>query len=109
MIVLAANLESDIIDPHYFSPVHINDLLVQQVPQDPQHVLIIVIGGEDFVVEANACEGGGLNLIMADAEPRLSGADQVTIHPERVNERHDGAVADAADSPPLEVIDRQAQ
>ena len=56
MPVAVPDLESNVIDPDYFAPVHIDNLLVQQIAADAQHVLVRVVRSELLVCQTDALE-----------------------------------------------------
>ncbi len=109
MAVLSADLEGDVVDAHNLAAVDVDDLLIQQVARDTQHVLVVVVGDENFIAEADTVKRNGSDLIVANGEPGRSGADQVPVDAKGIHQGHDSAVPNAADSSPLQVIDRQAQ
>src|SRR5438132_7735054 len=61
-----ADLESDVVDADHLAAVHVDDLLVEQVPADPQHVFVGMIWREDLLAEADAVERDGGDLVEAD-------------------------------------------
>src|SRR5260370_15891287 len=107
--VLAPDFKGDIVDAHYFVAVHVDDLLIQQVASDSQHILIVVIRSEHLIAQTNTLERDRLDLIVPDAEPGGSRANQISIHTERIGQRHQTAVADAADATTLHVVARPSQ
>ncbi len=48
------DFEGDIGDAHHFAAVDVDDLLVEQVARDAQHVFVVVIGDELFVAQLDA-------------------------------------------------------
>ena len=46
--------QGDVVDAHHFAAVDVDDLLVEQVARDAQHVLVVVVGDELLVVERDA-------------------------------------------------------
>ena len=42
----AGDLEGDVVDAHHFAAVHVDDLLIEQVAADAQHVFVVVVRGE---------------------------------------------------------------
>ncbi len=106
----ALDFEGEIGDAHHLAAVDIDNLLVEQVARDAQHVFVVVIGNELFVAERDAiAEDNGADLIVADGEPGGAAADQETIDAGSVDQRDQGGVLDAADAPALQVEDRHAQ
>ena len=54
-------------------------------------------------------ERDAAHLIEANGKPRAARAYQKAVNARGVNERNNGGVADAADAPVLQVVNRQAQ
>ena len=50
----ALDFEGEIGDAHHFAAVDVDDLLIEQIARDAQHVFVVVIGNELFVAELDA-------------------------------------------------------
>src|SRR5262249_5912893 len=107
--VFEADFERDVVDAHHFAAVDVDNLLVKQIAGDPQHVLVIMVGGEYFIAEPDAIERNGVALIVADGEPGRSGPDQKAVHTEGIDQRQNSAVPNAPDAALFQVIDRQTK
>ena len=108
--VLNHAFERDVVDANYFSPLGVDDLLVEKIAHHAQHVLVGMIRREIFVAEMNAVERNGTDLVVADRQPRrTAAADQVAIDANRIDQRNHRGVLDHTDSAPLEVKDLEAQ
>ena len=94
-----ADLESDVVDADHFAAVHVDDLLVEQVPADSQHVLVGMIRREDLFAEADAVERDGVNLVVADAQPGPPAAHQKPVDAGGMHQWNHGGVTDATDPP----------
>ena len=77
--VLLDQVEGDIVDTDHFVARGVDDLLILQVAHQTQHVLIRMIGRENFVTQINPVEGNGFNLIVTDGEQGSVAADQIAI------------------------------
>ncbi len=60
------DLERHIGNAHHLASERIDDLLIEQVTDDAQHVLVRVIGRELFVPEIDAVERNRPHLIITD-------------------------------------------
>ena len=105
---VVADLERNVIDTDDFAPVHVDDLLIQQIALDAQHVLVGMIGREVLVGEVNAVERNGGNLVEADAQPGPAAAHQEAVDAGGMNQGNERGIANPADAAVLQVIDRQA-
>src|SRR5579863_5884320 len=103
------HLETDVGNAHDFPAVYVDNLLVEKIALDAQHVLVRVIRIELFVAELDTVQRNGGNLVVTDRKPGRSRAHQIAVDPSGMNERDHGGVPDAADAPMLQVEDRQAQ
>src|SRR5260370_24283606 len=72
--VVLLDLESDIGDPDYFAALGVDDLLVEKIADQPQHVLVGMIRGEHLVLEVDSVQGNRTNLVIPDCEPRPTSA-----------------------------------
>ena len=106
----ALDFKGQICDANHLAAVDIDDLLIEQVARDAQHVFIVVIGYELFIAQRDAiAKGNGADLIVADGEPGGADTDQKAIDTGSMDQRDQGRVLDAPDAPALEVEDRHAQ
>ena len=100
----------DVVDADHLAAVDVDDLLVQQVAGDAQHVLVVMVGDEDFLAELDAFgQGDGADLIEADGEPGVGAADQEAVDAGGVDQGHHGGVFDPADAAAFEVHHRHGQ
>ena len=106
---IAAQLQAHVGHTHHFPPIHVDDLLVEQIALDPQHVFIGMVWVKAFVAELNAIERDAGDLVVANGEPGSAGANEVTIDTSRVNYGNDGSVFNAANQTMLEIVDGKAQ
>ena len=88
--------QRDIGDANHFAAVHVDDLLVQQVPHHAQHVLVRMVGGEQFVFKVDAVETDRPDLVVAHRQPGVAAPQQVAIDARRMNDGDDGRVFDDA-------------
>src|ERR1700674_394853 len=84
--ICVADFECDISNPDHFPAVNIDDLLVQQIPAHPQHVLVGVIGCKVFLAQPDSIERNGSNLVVADRQPGPAAAHQETVDPGRMDQ-----------------------
>ncbi len=104
------NFKSEIGDPNYLTAVDIDDLLIEQIAGDAQHVLVVMIGNELLFAQRDAvAERDGADLIVADGEPGVGAADQKTIDAGGMDKRNQGCVLNAADSPASDIEHRHAK
>src|SRR5580698_8832009 len=75
----ALNLESDVGDSNHFAAFAIDNLLVEKVADQAQHVFVGVVRSEQLVFEVNAVERNRADLIVFDGEPGPAAAEQKTI------------------------------
>ena len=61
-VVVAPDVERDVGDAHHLAAVRVDDLLVEQVAHEPEHVLVVVVRRQLFVVEEEAVEADGAHL-----------------------------------------------
>ena len=108
-VLLVLDLESDVGDAHHFAALAVDDLLVQKIAHQPQHVFVGMIRRQQLVFEVNAVERYGANLVVPYGEPGPAAAQQETIHAGRMNQRNDRGVFDEAEAAALQVIDLEAQ
>jgi hypothetical protein len=101
--------QTDIGHAYDLAPVDIDDLLIEKIALDAQHVFIGVIRVELFVRELDAVQRDGCNLVVTNGEPRRPRAHEITINAGRMNQRHQSGIADTADEALLQVIDRKAE
>src|SRR5262249_39849787 len=104
--ILEADFEGDVVDADHFAPVDVDNLLVKQITANPQHVLVIMVGGEHFIAEPDTVERNGVTLIVADGEPGRSGADQKAVHAEGVDQWQNSTVPNTPNAALFQVIDR---
>ena len=77
---VAVDFHGDVVDPHHLAAVDVDDLLVEEVARDAQHVLVVVVRDELLVVEADAsAEVDGADLVVADGEPGVRAAHQEAV------------------------------
>ena len=69
--------------------------------RNAQHVLVGMVGRQHLVAEADALEGNGRDLVVANAQPSRAGADQKTVDSKRVDQRNECRIAEPADFRPL--------
>jgi hypothetical protein len=105
---IAPDGKRDISDANDFAALGINDLLIQEIADDPEHVLIRVIREELLIFEVNAVQRNGADLIVPNAEPRPAAADEKTVDTSGIYERNDRGVADAADLAAPRIVDLKA-
>jgi len=108
MAAFLGDEERDVGDADHFAALNINDLLVEQIAYQPEHVLIVVVRREQFVAQVESVQRDRANLIVADGEPGPASPYQVAVHADGVDEGDQRGVLDAADAPALEVEDLQA-
>src|SRR5579872_5712987 len=101
---MVQGLERNIVDSDYLAAVGIDDLLIQQVADDAQHVFVGMVGGELLVFEENAVEGDGANLVVADGQPSPAAADKIAIDPGWMDEGDNGGVSKDTKLAALQVI-----
>ena len=102
-VVVAISMVT-IVDAHHFAAGDVDDLLIQQVAGDAQHVFVVVVGGELLVAELDApVQGDGADLIVADGQPGVAAAHQVTVDAGGMFQGNEGGVFDTADAVALEV------
>ena len=68
-IVLVLDVERHVGDPDHLAALGVDNLLIQQVPHHPQHVLVGVVGREVLVFQVDAVEADGPDLIVPDGQP----------------------------------------
>ena len=108
--VLVADLHGEIVHAHHFAAVGIDDLLVQQVAGDAQHVFVVVVGGELLVAELDAALGRDrADLVVADDQPCIAAAHQVAVDAGGMFQRDQGGVFHTPDAATLEVEHRHAR
>ena len=107
--LVRATSKTDVGDPDHLPAVDVDNLLVEKIALNAQHVLVRVVRIQFFVAELNAVERNGRDLIVTDGKPGRSGADQIPVNPRRMNQRNDGGVADPPDAPMFQVEDWQAE
>ena len=101
-------LERDVGDAHHFAALRVDDLLVEQVAHQAQHVLVGVVGREHLVAQVDAVERDGADLIVADGQPGPAAADQEAVDADGVDQRDERGVFDHAEPAALQVIDLEA-
>src|SRR5207253_3216365 len=107
--IYAAAFKCDVRDPDHFPSIHIDDLLVEQVPANPQHVLVGVIGCQILLAQPDSIERNRSNLVVADGQPGPAATDQKTVDPRRMDQWHQGGVAHTSDTPALYIENRKPQ
>ncbi len=100
--LIPRHLEADVRDPHYLPAIDVDNLLIEKIALDAQHVLVGMVWIELFVAELDSIQGNGCNLIVTDREPGGPGAHKIAIDSRGVNERNNGGVAHAADTAMLQ-------
>src|SRR5262249_34130888 len=108
VVIFAALFEGDVVDPHDLAPIDVDNLLIEQVAADAQHVLVVVVGSELFIGQPDAVERDCGDLIVTDGEPGAARSYKVAIHAESVGYRQNGSIAYASDPPAFEVVNRQS-
>ena len=94
----------DVGHAHHLPASHVDDLLVQQVAPDAQHVLVVVIRREHLVVQYDALtQDDGADLVVADGQPGVAAADQDAVDAGGADHGNQGGVLHAADAPALNV------
>ena len=101
--------EGDVGDSHHFAALSVDDLLVQKIADQPQHIFIGMVGRQDFVAEIDSIQADGANLVVPDREPGPSAADQEAVYSRGMNQGDDGGVAYCADLAALQVMDLEAK
>ena len=71
--------KSDIGDADDLTAVYVDNLLVEQVALNTQHVFIGMIRDQLFVGEMEAFDRDAADLVIADGKPRAAGADKKAI------------------------------
>ncbi len=107
--VVMPHFEAHVGDADHFTAVDVDDLLIEQIALQAQHVLVRMIGVEFFVAELDAVEGDVRNLVVTDGKPGTAGADEVAIDAGGVNQGDDGGIANPPDTTMFQVVDRQAE
>ena len=95
------DLERDIGHPHHFAALPVDDLLIEQIADQPQHVLVGMIGRELFVLEVDPVERDGADLIVANGEPGPTAAHQKPVDAGRMDQGNNGGVFDQAQAAAL--------
>ncbi len=103
------DLESDIGDPHHFATLPVDDLLIEQIADQTQHVFVGMIGRKLFVFEVDPIERNGADLIVTNGEPRPAAAHEKPVYAGGMDEGNNGGVFDQAQAAALQVIDLEAQ
>src|SRR5206468_1388400 len=98
----------DVVDADHLAPGDVDDLLIQQVAPDAQHILVVVIRDEQFVAQVDsAFQADGTDLVVAQGEPRIaSAAKQDAIDAGSVDQGDQGRVFHTSDAAALKVVDR---
>ncbi len=108
-LILLAQLKRHVIDANHLAALGVDDLLIQQIAREPQHVFVGVVRGEVFIPQMNAIQRNGLDLIVTDGQQRAVAADQKAVDANRIHQRHDCGVLDRTEAPPLKVVDLEAE
>ena len=74
------DLEGDIGDAHHFAALPVDDLLIEQIADQAQHVLVGMVGRELLVLEVDPVERNGADLVVADGQPGPAAAHQEAVH-----------------------------
>ena len=90
-----ADFECDVVDADHFAAVHVDNLLVEQVPANAQHVFVGMVRREDLLAEADAVERDGGDLVVADAQPGPPTTHQKAVDTGRMHQRNQGGVPSA--------------
>ena len=99
-IAVIVDSHGDVGHAHHLAAGHVDDLLVQQVAPDAQHVLVVVIRRELLVVQLDAlAQDDGADLVVADGKPRIAAADQDAVDARGADHGNQGGVFHAADAP----------
>src|ERR1700684_4177655 len=108
--VLNHALESHIVDADYFTPLRIDDLLIEKVSHHAQHILVGMVRCEVLIAKMDPVERDGSNLVVANRQPRRPySSDQVAIDANGIDQRYDGGIFNHTDPAPFEVEDLEAQ
>src|SRR5438477_5847955 len=103
------DLESYIGDSHHLAAKAVDDLLIEQVADQPQHVLVGMIRREHLILEVDSVERNRANLIVPDGEPGPASADQESIYAGAMNQRNNRGVFDEAQAAALQIKDLETQ
>ena len=107
--VFAPDLEGHICDADHLAALCVDNLLVEKIPRHAQHVLVVVVGSELFVLKINPVKADRPDLIVPHREPGPVAADEVAVDAYRVDKRDQGGVLDAANGVTLKVVDLKAE
>ena len=98
------DVHGDVVDAHHLAAVDIDDLLIEQVAADAQHVLVVMVGEELLVAELNAPSREMERIWSKRTVSQVSAAaHQEAVDAGRMLEGHQSGVFDSADAPALEV------
>src|SRR5579864_1275866 len=67
--VVLLDLESDICDADNFTAFGVDNLLVEKIADQPQHVLVGMVRREQLVLQVDSVQGNGTNLVVPNREP----------------------------------------
>jgi len=102
-----ADFKRDVVDPDHFAPVHIDNLLIEQIAVDAKHVLVGVVRVEALVRKLNALfERDVRDLIVTDGKPGPAGTYKEAVNPRGMDERDDRNVAHTPDATVFQIVDR---
>src|SRR6185437_5973373 len=96
--------EGNVVDPHHFPALRIDNLLIEQIANHAQHVFVGVIGRQAFVFKLDAIGADTLDLVIADAQPRWAGPDKVAVQPDRVDQWYKRGIAECPDPAALQIV-----
>ena len=100
---VTGNLQSHIVDADNFAAVDINNLLVEQIALDAQHVFIGMVRIELLVGKLYPAQGNPGDLIVTDRKPGSAPAHQNAVNPGRVDEGNNGGIANPANAPVFQI------
>jgi len=103
-----SHAEGHVGNPDHLAAGDVDDLLVEQVTRQPQHVLVGVVGRQELVPEENAVERDGADLLVVHRQPGPASPDQIAVHSGGIDQWHQRRVFDATDPAALDVEDLQA-
>src|SRR5579859_2024811 len=83
--VFVMDLECNVIHPDHLAAIDVDDLLIQEIPPDAQHVLVGMVGGEHFLAQADAIEGNRGYLVVAHRQPNPAAAHQKPVDAGRMH------------------------
>jgi len=98
-------LEGDVGDADHLAAFDVDDLLVEKIAFETEHIVIAMVGSELFIAEPDAIERDGLNLVMTDSEPGPAATEEIAVYANGIDEGDNGSIANAAQPSALKVVD----